>query len=711
VEKIIFNTLLLIIIFEAIQNQNEIVFGNLFVKNPNKIFLNYLNQFDHTIELLCFLNNNTFIKTILNNFQYEDISNKIKISQNENDIILNNKENNTNNNKESIPITQNIDENTSDKFNESSSLLNLDCSVSLKDNKSIINLFNKNPLIPNCPPLQYRASGNDFLNIPKNYISINKFEMGKFLNNKLKLKNNFALKNTNKFQCKNTSLIGIEDLKIKENLSFISEKSETNSQKLDFLDVNMNLNSNTIEINQNSIFDTINLFILDYIIIEKIITNFQLKNKLKNNDFISNEKIEKFYVKFINFFVLKNNSNFGHGQFKFNPKSFENHSEESTNLIKINDIEAITKILFKNYLIYNLKFSLKNEDLIEKFKFYCIDYVLENHYVLDKVFEETLYYKLEIIKKKIDNKLIFLKYLIEIILFFVNIFEVEVEYEMENIKKQNIQKDLSINFNLIFHNFLNRLILEKLKNQTFQTSLIKQNNKNFDNKFFFNETNEGFVEKILFILNVLNFRISKQIDYIGYNLEKIKLQNVAKIYQMIYLYLFDSISQVYEDLFFNKENAELFDLLNSNFSNIKQSLYIYFQSFFNVSQNEFLKDGKDIRSLIKHLKNNFGDYIFYEKFEERITYIFHIIIEQNYENNHINNNKYKTNMNDKLINIAKSLDYSMRFSDNNNKKENFNNNVIDFDVNNRKKNIYENLPLDYNQRNIINLIKKNSNII
>ncbi len=608
-------------------------------------------------------------------------------------------------------------------------------------------MFNVNPINDNFPSIsEQRKNLNSFANNKQNRsnkLGYNQFNIGKILlNNRFKFGgknfgNNFNMqqqyqKSILKFQNhqeerQNQNLISIEDLKAKDIFSIASvnsDASSSNNNNFEFMNLNVNIDSNVFTINQDSIFNTVKIFILDFFILERTYDNLLHSYSKKSND-VNNildnnlkDVKEDFYIKFINMYLLnKSNNNLGFSR----KSSTENHLYAEANLITKNDLANISKIIMRNFLVYNLKAHNTLQDSVDNLELYCVAYMLENPSVLDKVFEEDLFFKLEILSNKTNNsKLILIKKLVEIILFFVNTIEVNddsVEITNENNtyenlnfnnnkinEKQNTQKEIKLNFNLIFQNYINTSISEKINNEA------KQSQKGIENKLLFNDSNEAFMNKILFILHIFESQISKQIKFVNNNLMKIKLQLVTKLYQMLFLYLFDALIIFNSDIELKKENNELLNLFKANYDLIQRSIRIYFLIFFNLiaKENKNTKE-KEKHALFAHLNSNFSDFIFYENFENKIKNMIKFVY---CESTSAEEKKVikETNNPKTLLSVIKTLSNIINSANQNQPEEVLKPlNSIDESFKGGKAEMNFSL-LDFNQRKLIDLIKKNSNI-
>ncbi len=763
IEKIIFNTILFIRFFQVINLESEKLTGNLYYKIPNKIFFNNVKYINLANELLTEFNENIFVEYFIHNYQEElpKITNKkIKINPNYNKSDIEENLSNScyfNNKKIDNIHNQNTDFKFKENYknidlNQSSSLLNLDFSLSLKDNKSIINLFNQNPIkFENNQRNDYiydiNNDCNNKINLNNNqnlYKKLNRdfyFQKIKYNNlnkqvfqymNKNHLNNVSYSNNEKNTNIINPNLISIEDLHKKDDFSLISKNSYFSENNLsNFLNLNVNINSHSIQILHNSIIDTINLFILNFFILKRMIENKIIKNK--NTSLIKDDKEKNFFRLFINVFLTNNKNN----QYKILCKNSEEDINcAETNLIKRIDLEIITKIIIKNYLIF-CNNTENIQDIIEHFQFFCLDYILNNNIIIEKVFEETLFLKMEIITRKIGKKFILINKIIEMILFFANVLDLgenmsfnniskdyQNEYNQnynfqENKKKHNIDlksNEIYLNFNLIYSMFMNKYISDKLKqeNESYHKFDLKDKRKKIiSNNLIFNESNESFVEKICFILNFLDSKITKQILLINYSIINIKFQNIIKINQILFLYLFDSLASLIRES--NKEENENSDLLNSikHLISTKQDTIIkYFQIFINIDLNHInntnINMTSEIKTILTQIKNQFSNFIFFQKFENKIFNILEILIinKDHYQkiNNYRSNNPNDYYNSKKLIDIVKDLHKNIQEFG-----INLQNEIISNNLEGNSEEIKMNF-LNYNQRKIINLLKKNSNL-
>ena len=149
----IFNTFLLIKYQESLKFKDEFNL-NVKYKIANKILENHLKFFEATINLFIQIKDNSFVEIFIKNYKFnnkekqnkqKNQNKKIeKIDQNE---ISNNNDNDSENlsyiEQENSQISLNFTNKKSEEIENSennSSLLNLDCSFSLKDNNSMINI-------------------------------------------------------------------------------------------------------------------------------------------------------------------------------------------------------------------------------------------------------------------------------------------------------------------------------------------------------------------------------------------------------------------------------------------------------------------------------------------------------------------------------------------------------------------------------------------
>lgn len=897
-------------IFESIKIQYEILEGNLVYKNPNKIICNYLTQINLSLDLTESVTGNLFVDVATNllyikdenaintNFYNYNASknekNKYILSQNnlnstnhyntqkqtgkitvsgirqdkeyfeespnvnisETDIACNEK-NHSQININTYPPTQtNYNNDQQTLLNESSSLLNLDHSFSLKDNKSIINIFNKNPInnindsiqensiysikgdMNNKNKLAYEKKKNFIFNNPNANNNLNQIFHNRNINdirnnignkyNILKFQNNLFIQNNqlnpiirknsvNAFSClidnqNVNSLNGSGDIiSLKDNDSIYSKSSYVLSDykmrlnNFDLQNVDMNINSNIFKIRIESIFDSINIIFLNYLILERILDNCsRLENKsndTEENTPLASKKLmelkKNFYFKFVKNIINKyywgniSHSSNENGIFEnfnliFNPNNqnnnndnaskepaqtakeflFDNNNDSKANTLNNNDLYNITKLNLKNYLIYNhIGRNINNNiaQIIESLQVYVVLFLVDNHSVIDKIFEETLFLKLELMQNKIQNNFIFLKKLIEVILLFANLFELDdcsidekhyfsnktqnkkpnTNFDSSNCfnKKEDnkafhklissnlldqvyVNKEISeikLNMNLLYASLLKNFASDKIKDDNNfgieKISNKKQTSNHSNNSsvnLMFNEASEVFFEKILFIMNVFRIKISRQIVLIKANLLKIKTQNFVRLYQIMFLYLLDAICLLFADSQQNSANVEMRNLFKEKSSELRNSILLYFEVFFNISvcDIDWNLDGVN-KKLFKQVKYNFSAAIFFNKFEEKIKNILCLLqnlkLKEDLQSIHNSNNKgsldmYNMNKADEsLLSKAKQLKELINRGDinNNNYSSNF-----------HEKNLDKQLFLmDYNQKNLINLIKKNSNII